>query len=70
MTDHKTTGQSIGFQSNRPNALIFTLDAKEVFRICADGSVKVADGFSVDDAARTFWDAVQRFAPTSRQVKT
>ncbi|WP_426805953.1 hypothetical protein, partial [Stenotrophomonas sp. SrG] len=43
-------------------ALIFG-PGKEIFRIQPDGSVRLAEGAQLDDAARAFWAAVDHFRP-------
>jgi hypothetical protein len=47
-----------------PNAVltIFTSDAKEVVRITSNGYVVVNPEFTADEAARLFWEAVQKMA--------
>jgi hypothetical protein len=37
-------------------------DAREVFRITSDGQVIINPEFTVDEAAREFWDAVRNLA--------
>lgn len=37
-------------------------DAREIVRITYDGQVVVNPEFTVDEAARVFWDAVQKLA--------
>ena len=41
-------------------------DAREVVRITHDGHVIVNPEFTVDEAARAFWDAVKRIAAGER----
>ncbi len=40
-----------------------TNNGQEICSIGYDGKVKLADGYSNDDAARLFWDAVGRNRP-------
>jgi hypothetical protein len=39
-----------------------------VCEITKDGSVVLAEGISVDEAARAFWDAVEQMAPLGRSL--
>lgn len=45
------------------------LDGKVRFRIEADNSITLGDGFTVDDAAKEFWRAVERFRPVSAKTE-
>src|SRR5205823_6808531 len=43
---------------------VYYLAGTEVVRIGYDGTVTVADGVPMDEAARAFWNAVKQNAPT------
>ena len=45
---------------------IYSSDAREIVRITASGQVVVNPEFTVDEAARAFWDAVQKLAGRAR----
>lgn len=47
-----TTGEHLSFSAN----------GKRFVTVHADGRVEVAEGVTVDEAARVFWDAVQAVA--------
>jgi hypothetical protein len=41
---------------------IHASDSREIMRLTPDGQVIVNPEFTVDEAARAFWDAVQKLA--------
>ena len=46
-----------------PQILSFVVGGKAAVTIHNDGRVEVHDGFTADEAARAFWDAVVGMAP-------
>ena len=53
---------NVAFNASAPSLCIFARDSREIVRITPDGRVIVNPEFTVDEAARAFWEAVQKLA--------
>jgi hypothetical protein len=53
---------NVAFTSSAPSLCIFASDSREIVRITPAGQVIVNPEFTTDEAARAFWDAVQKLA--------
>ena len=58
-------------EDNTPPVYVFSASAnKELVKITKEGKVIIADGVSLDEASRAFWDAVSRLVqPSSATIE-
>ncbi|HZF23983.1 MAG TPA: hypothetical protein VE030_11030 [Burkholderiales bacterium] len=52
----------LGWHRSEQNLTICANDGRAIVRITRDGKVIVNPDFTIDEAARAFWEAVQKLA--------